>query len=920
MPAVVPVLAVIGGGSAWVGAGVVAFVVGSGAFLGYQVHKLNKGVGVSRGQAERKQLIRSGVAPKQVIFGETLVSGVWLFAEEQEGGTENKDGTYQEWLYNAVGIAGHQCESVEQIYFNETPIEEFGDNAVGVIHNNPTETDSWLSLYAPSWEADMIGKGTLWANVSMLFDHKLYPNGIPTPRFLVRGANEIYDPRTNKEGYTNNAALVILHVLKRYMNVTDDELILDGWGGFKSAANLCDEIVTNPDGSTEKRYTLNGSFLMDEKPGEVLASMLDCIGGEFVRVGGRIGLLPAAYYGPATFTIYESDIIGDIDIQPEPERAQAINVVGGQFIDPDSNYIEVDFPVLKDDESIVRDGGEIPLNQRFNFITSPYQAQRLANISMKKAKAGTVIKLRMNLKGFYCRRGRVVNLDVPSLDLTGEYRVVGFEGHISEGVTITLAQEHVDIYDDAVGEEFVSPPLTNLPAGEIATPTGVQFLAESVGDLVQGKLVWQTRASSMMHNEILFEKILENGGSELVLTGQSVGNSFNVNSLPVANYKASVRSVATNGKSSNYATVNFIVDKPQMPNLVDVERSNWGVHLKPQFLVPVPVGTLFEFWYLSDNASFLKDPPTYGEEDLAQAVKIHTGSSFNHSTLIPDRWQHYWIRTVNLYGQSEFFYVRTNTTRESDLVTTVVERLKAVEIESSNYVPNSYGYKFWGDGAAELNEVTVRGTVYANSGAFTGRVNVGAGYIQPGSGAAHFINNGTSAFYVRHDGYFYARHGKIEFDIEANQIVGDIVTAKRKSKTVTQRTSNGSSIFDTATVNTARSFARTLKIELTLTVQVSTFGDYPSAASGAGRVRVSFNGVNYYTHKLWNSKTSGSRDPSPSVANVCVNIPVPANYKGTATIYLEQSDTSTNCTTTLSAPSTNNIWTPMLFKDGADLT
>ena len=586
----------------------------------------------------------------------------------------------------------------------------------------------------------MVGDGTLWVRMSMLFNPDKYPNGIPTPRFLLKGASKMYDPRSDQYGYSNNAALVILYVLKEYMNLSDDEIIWTGFGGFTEAANLCDEIVTNPDESTEKRYTLNGSFLLDETPGDVLTDLLTSCGADLVRIAGKVGLLPAAYYGPATFTVTESDIVSDIEIQPEPERSKATNVVGGQFIDPTQNYVETDFPVVKDEEAIARDGEEIQTDLDLRFVTSPYQAQRLANITLKRAKAGATLKFTMNLKGFYCRRGRVVSLDVPSLGLSGEYRVIGMDCHIQEGVTVTLIQEDIDIYDDAVGSEFVSPSIPSLPIGGVAAPTSVQFLAESVGDVIQGTLVWQTRAPNTNFNEILIEKYLEDNSTTTVKTGQAIGNSFDLNGLTVANYKASVRSVNSSGKSSDYASANFIVDTPTIPDNVDINRSNWSINLVPNFSKGVPVGTLFEFWHLSDPASYIASPPTYSNEDQAQSKKIHTGSSFNHSGLVPDRWQHYWIRTVNLYGESGFIYIKTGTTKEQDLVTTVVERLQAIEIESQNWDDQAgTGYKLFSptssayvmpdgtvvknpDGLVVFNNAVVKGHIVAQSMSFVGEI------------------------------------------------------------------------------------------------------------------------------------------------------------------------------------------------------
>ncbi len=70
-------------------------------------------------------------------------------------------------------------------------------------------------------------------------------------------------------------------------------------------------------------------------------------------------------------------------------------------------------------------------------------------------------------------------------------------------------------------------------------------------------------------------------------------------------------------------------------------------------------------------------------------------------------------------------------------------------IEASNYVSGVSGWRFDGDGNGELNNVTVRGTVYASAGEFNGMLRVGStpaisGTTMTGSGAV-FNANGTWA-------------------------------------------------------------------------------------------------------------------------------------------------------------------------------
>ena len=43
----------------------------------------------ARGQAERKQVLRSSTAPEDVVYGHTIKSGLLAFAEEEVGGWQD---------------------------------------------------------------------------------------------------------------------------------------------------------------------------------------------------------------------------------------------------------------------------------------------------------------------------------------------------------------------------------------------------------------------------------------------------------------------------------------------------------------------------------------------------------------------------------------------------------------------------------------------------------------------------------------------------------------------------------------------------------------------------------------------------------------------------------------------------------------
>ena len=167
------------------------------------------------------------------------------------------------------------------------------------------------------------------------------------------------------------------------------------------------------------------------------------------------------------------------------------------------------------------------------------------------------------------------------------------------------------------------------------------------------------------------------------------------------------------------------------------------------------------------------DPPTYSESDIALSNSIFTGSSFNHGGLTPDRWHHYWVRGTNAYGQSDWLYLQTGTTKEQDLVTTVVERLEAIEVVSSNFDGDngSFGYKLYGpnpnnpseEGRAVFNDVIARGKVESSEI------------------ISRNFNSGVSGYRLDPDGNAEFQNGVFRGTIYADEIIGDLVSATSKS-------------------------------------------------------------------------------------------------------------------------------------------
>ncbi|EPV8320668.1 phage tail tip fiber protein [Proteus mirabilis] len=625
-----------------------------------------------RDQSERKQMLRSASAPETVVVGKTMMSGLLFFAEEEEGEQDEN-----EELYMALAIASHPIHKLGQIYFNDDKIEDLGDNAQYEFHNGRTEADPYLLKHAPSWKEDMIGRGLAWLRLTLRFDQEKFPYGVPNVKSELWG-KEIYDPRTEKTAWSNNGALVILDYYRHYLGVPDSDI---DWNAFKVAADICDETVQTPDGKSEPRYTLNGAYELEESPASVLEMMHKCIAGEPTYIAGKHGILMQVYNGPALLTIDESQIIDTVTVTPELSLRDATNAIYGTFVDAEQQYNKTDFEPVVIEEWIEEDGLEIKENMDYRFVTSPYQANRLANLYLRKKRAGRRIQLRMNLDGYAYRPGDVIKLELPSLGISDlEFRIADWKFHPSEGVEITLEEDGPYIYEDLVSKPFVRPPFTKLPTGGVPAPINLAFAPLSVTDIVQGYISWQNVASDIRYNTV---NILQNG--KVIQSIQVPGERVDINGLTRGTYRVEVRAINVAGAMSAPAISDFAIQAPPAPIGVEITPGMFSLTASPRQGDSAVFGYTFEFWFSEEKLANLSE-----NEVITKTNKVGQGNFWTQENLKAGHTYYFYIRTINSYGKSVFveasgvpvslptdiFDDLDNTVRETEAFKQLSEELK----------------------------------------------------------------------------------------------------------------------------------------------------------------------------------------------------------------------------------------------------
>ncbi|HHR6017236.1 TPA: phage tail tip protein J-related protein [Providencia alcalifaciens] len=589
-----------------------------------------------RDQSERKQMLRSAVASETIIVGKTVCSGLLFFAEEERGSQDEN-----ERLFMALALAAHKVDHIGRIWLNDDLIGTFGDKAGYEFHNSRTDCDPYMLKNAPSWKEDMIGDGLAWLRLTLRYDAEKFPYGVPNVKVEVWG-KQLFDPRTNQTVWSNNGALVVLDFYRSYLGVPDTDIDFES---FKTAADLCDEPVVSPEGVAELRYTINGAYELSESPASILDHMHKCIAAEPTYVAGKHGILMQAYNGPAVLRIEPNQIIDTVNITPELALRDATNAIYGTFVDAEQLYIKTDFEPVIIEEWIDEDGLEIKENMDYRFVTSPYQASRLANLYLRKKRAGRRVQIKMNMDGYAYRPGEVVLLNLPHIGIQNlEFRIAEWKFHPQEGVDILLEEDGAYIYEDVIGKPFVRPPFTVLPTGGVAPPLNLSFVPVSIGEIVQGYLSWKSAAADIRYNTV---NIIQDG--KVIQSIQVPQDRVDLSGLVRGSYRAEVRSINAAGAMSAPAIIDFDIQAPPKPVSVEVTGGMFSLTCVPRAGESAQHGYTFEFWFSDKKLANTNDLEVTTKSNRLGQGQFWTKESLKAGT---NYW--FYVRTVNSYGKSPF--------------------------------------------------------------------------------------------------------------------------------------------------------------------------------------------------------------------------------------------------------------------------
>lgn len=425
--------------------------------------------------------IKEATGPFDIVYGEVRKGGVITFMETSDR-ISNGNRYENDYLHMVIVLAGHEVEEIGDIFLNDERVTLNADGYVTsgrwaeisqVIRvkkmlGTPNQLAQPNLLAETSITSDFRGRGIAYIYVRMDWDKDVFANGTPTVTAMVKG-KKVFDPRTNTTAWTDNAALCIRDYLSEDYGVNSKQsptsLSSPSW---VTGANVCDTLVTRRNGTTEKRYTLNGILSTNNTPRANLQKMLTSCGGTLFWGQGcwqfKAGYLPAAPY--VSFTA--DDLRSGINLVTKNSRKENFNSVTGVFVNANRRFIEMEYPKVRSPVFLARDNGQDNvLDMSLPMTTSPSAAQRLGKMALFRSREEIIISADFGLKAANVKVGDVIRFTFSRYGFSNKlFEVISWKPSADGGeltINLLLKETSAAAYDWNAEESDIIDNNTTLP-------------------------------------------------------------------------------------------------------------------------------------------------------------------------------------------------------------------------------------------------------------------------------------------------------------------------------------------------------------------------------------------------------------------------------------------------------------------------
>ena len=622
---------------------------------------------------------RGATNAQQLIYGEVRKGGTITYMES--------NGTNNEYLHQIICLAGHEVNSIGQIYINDQAVTLDGSGNVtsaewvdadsnpviliqkftGAANQNVYTTLNGLTN-GPTWQGketgddtNFRGQGIACLYVRLKFNQDVFAQGVPLFTAKVQG-KKVVDPRSSSTAYSANAALCIRdYLVSKYgldnSGVTNDTV-------FSAAANTCDEDVSLAAGGTEKRYEINGVISLDRTPADILADMMTaCAGTLFWGVGQW--QLKVGEYTSSVKTLTLDDLRSPITLDTKHSRRDNFNIVRGTFVDASEDYIRADYPEIKSSTFISNDNNiESALDLSLPLTTSSTMAQRLAKMTLFRAREQMTLTADFGMEAFEVQVGDVIGITNARYGFSNkDFEVVGWkfgndndDGALTVG--LTLRETSSSAFNWSAEESSLSnndstlPSLSNnLTISSLTTSGGGRTTSD--GTFVNSVIVsWSAPSNPFIsHYEVEHRASADSSFAATITSETSIELTPLVDGVE---YFIRVRAVTVSGNKGPFVTATFTgggdTTAPALPTSISATGGfryitiNWTN----------PADADLNFVEVYEN--------TTNTSSGATKVGVSSGSSFVRTNLGLNQTRFYFLKSVDYSGNASAFTTGVSAT------------------------------------------------------------------------------------------------------------------------------------------------------------------------------------------------------------------------------------------------------------------
>ena len=379
--------------------------------------------------------VRDPASPHQYLYGKVRKGGTIVYLKTS--GENNK------YLHMVIALAGHEVNSISDIYLNDEIVTITNDYVTSAPWNSKIYIKKYLGNQTTSpdvlddgvFSETEIGSGIAYLYVRLEYDQDVFANGMPNVTAVVEG-KKVYDPRDSGQSasdsstwtYSANAALCVADYLRADYGLGDADYGRVDDTMLQAAANVCDEDITLAAGGTEKRYECHGVLSAENTPADNLGRMLTSCNGTIFWGSGKWKIKAGSYTSPVKdFTL--DDLRSEINLKTRTSARDNFNAVQGTFADENQDWITVDYPQIKSTGTFLfEDGGvENILDLTLPFTTSSTMAQRLAKQTLFRSREQMALTAEFGMSAFEVQIGDIVRLTIDRYGFSNkEFEVVSW--------------------------------------------------------------------------------------------------------------------------------------------------------------------------------------------------------------------------------------------------------------------------------------------------------------------------------------------------------------------------------------------------------------------------------------------------------------------------------------------------------------